>query len=158
MRYADIIANDVVNGEGISVSLFVQGCHKHCPGCFNQETWDFNGGKEIYSLDLLNQILNLLQANGIERNFSILGGEPFIEENLIEVATFIQIIRDVHPNIKIWVWTGYTIEELQAMNNSYINEILDNINVLVDGPYIEAERDLSLPHCGSRNQRVIKLR
>jgi len=158
MRYADIIANDVVNGEGISVSLFVQGCHKHCPGCFNQETWDFNGGKEIYSLDLLNQILNLLQANGIERNFSILGGEPFIEENLIEVATFIQVIRDVHPNIKIWVWTGYTIEELQAMNNSYINEILDNINVLVDGPYIEAERDLSLPHCGSRNQRVIKLR
>ena len=158
MRYADIIANDVVNGEGVSVSLFVQGCHKHCPGCFNSETWDFNGGKEIYSLDLLNQILNLLQANGIERNFSVLGGEPFVEENLIEVATFIQVIRDVHPNIKIWVWTGYTIEELQAMNNSYVNEILDNINVLVDGPYIEAERDLSLPHCGSRNQRVIKLR
>ncbi|MCC8068695.1 MAG: anaerobic ribonucleoside-triphosphate reductase activating protein [Ruminococcus sp.] len=158
MRYADIIANDVVNGEGVSVSLFVQGCHKHCPGCFNSETWDFNGGKEIYSLDLLNQILNLLQANGIKRNFSILGGEPFAEENLIEVATFIQVIRDVHPNIKIWVWTGYTIEELQAMNNSYVNEILDNINVLVDGPYIEAERDPSLPHCGSRNQRVIKLR
>ena len=158
MRFADIIENDVVNGEGVCVSLFMQGCEKHCSGCFNPDTWDFEGGKEVSSFDLANYIIELLNTNGVQRNFSILGGEPLHPKNRQETLFIIQIIRHVYPDIKIWIWTGYTIEELKAMNDKVINEILDNINVLIDGPYIEAKRDLSLPYCGSYNQRIIKIK
>lgn len=157
MKYADIIANDIVNGENVSVSLFVQGCHKHCPGCFNQETWNFDSGKDIYIYDLIDKIKELLVANGVQRNFSILGGEPFAPENRTIVAHITHLIREAFPDIKIWIWTGYTFEELEMEHSPHIDETLVYADVLVDGPYIESERDLSLPYRGSRNQRIIKL-
>ena len=156
MRIANIVKNDVVNGIGVCVSLFTQGCPHHCSGCFNSETWDFNGGYENHNLK--GDIVKAISANGIIRNFSILGGEPLCEENRKMVKEVITAVKIAYPDIKIFVWTGYTLEELQSENDPDINEILENINVLIDGKYIEELRDLGLPLRGSSNQRVLKLK
>lgn len=153
MRYSGLNKNDMVNGEGVCVSLFMQGCPHHCPGCFNPETWDFNGGLEAPS-DLKGQIIKAISENGIQRNFSVLGGEPLCLENIRFTDEIISAVRSAYPDIKIYVWTGYTMEELYARNDSHTVNILNNINVLIDGKYIEEERDISLPLRGSRNQKI----
>lgn len=153
MRYSGLNKNDMINGEGVCVSLFMQGCPHHCPGCFNPETWDFNGGLEAPS-DLKGQIIKAISENGIQRNFSVLGGEPLCLENIHFTDEIISAVRSAYPNIKIYVWTGYTMEELYARNDSHTVNILNNINVLIDGKYIEEERDISLPLRGSRNQKI----
>ena len=153
-RYAGLNANDFANGKGTCVSFFVQGCPHHCPGCFNPETWDFNGGKEL-PVDIRGQIIKAICANGITRNFSVLGGEPLCPQNRDGVNNIITGIRTAFPHIKIFVWTGYTLEELQAENNDSINNILNNIDVLIDGRYKEEEKDLTLELRGSRNQRIL---
>jgi anaerobic ribonucleoside-triphosphate reductase activating protein len=153
MRYAGIIENDCVNGEGICVSLFTQGCHRHCKGCFNQKTWDFNGGIEIKEDELINKIINLINANGIKRNLSILGGEPLCEENQAFVAVLIDAVKERYPNIKIFLWTGYKIEEVPQ--SIYTSIIFSKIDFIIDGEYIEEERDLSLKWRGSKNQRIL---
>ena len=112
MRYANLITEDCVNGEGVCVSLFMQGCHFHCPECHNPETWDFNGGKEVSIDDLIAAIVTAISKNKIQRNFSILGGEPLAPENIHNTATIVQAVRLVYPNIKIFIWTGYEPEEL----------------------------------------------
>ena len=158
MNYAKINKNDTVNGEGISVSLFVSGCPHHCPGCFNPEAWDYNYGEE-FTVETLAEILEALCANQVHRNLSILGGEPLAPLNRKVVKDIIQAVRSCHDLYpKIYVWTGYTLEELQSENDPDINEILENINVLIDGKYIEELRDLGLPLRGSSNQRVLKLK
>lgn len=112
MRIAGLYTNDFTNGYGVCVSLFVQGCPHHCPGCHNPQTWSFSGGEEL-PLDIRGQIIKAISANNIIRNFSILGGEPLCPENLEEVDNIITGIRCAYPDIKIFVWTGYTLEELQ---------------------------------------------
>lgn len=153
-RYAGLITNDFTNGEGVCVSFFVQGCPHHCQHCFNPETWDFNGGQEL-PMDIRSQIIKAICANGITRNFSVLGGEPLCEENLEEVDQIITTVRTAFPHIKIFVWTGYTLEELQKKKNLHIISILSQIDTLIDGPYIEDEKDLTLNLRGSKNQRIL---
>ena len=155
MRIANLNKNDVVNGIGVSVSLFMQGCPHHCPGCFNPESWDFNGG---YNHPLLEwDIVDAIKANGITRNFSILGGEPLCPENLEDVKRVIYAVRSFYPDIKICLWTGYTLEELQKNDNENLKYILTEINYLIDGKFIEKEKDVSLWLRGSRNQNIYKL-
>lgn len=153
MRYADIKPNDVINGVGISVSLWVQGCPHHCKGCFNQETWDFNGGKE-FGYDELNFIIKSLKKNEINRNFSILGGEPLCSENIDSVRNLIKIVKFVSPKSKIFVWTGYTYEKLIE---KYHKWWLEDIDVLIDGKFEIDKKDLTLKLRGSMNQRVIDI-
>lgn len=153
-KYAGLMTNDFVNGEGVCVSYFAQGCPHKCKGCFNPETWDFNGGKDLPD-DIRGQIIKAICANGITRNFSVLGGEPLCEENVEEIENIIIGVRTAFPNIKIFVWTGYTLEQLTIKNNPHINNILDHIDVLIDGPFIESQKDLTLKLRGSKNQRIL---
>lgn len=156
MKYSAIIPNDVVNGEGICTSFFVQGCPHHCPGCFNEETWDFNGGQE-YTDHTKWLIIELLSANGVQRNFSVLGGEPMCPENLDMTEEVVSTVRSAYPDIKIFLWTGYTYSELmQASGKDLVKiiSIFNQIDVLIDGPFIESEKDLNLKLRGSKNQKV----
>ena len=140
MRYAGIIKNDVAAGEGVNVTFFVQGCAQHCPGCHNPETWDFDGGYE-FTQDTLNDIIKALKANGVQRNFSILGGEPLHENNLFLTNLVITEIRKVYPDIKIYLWTGYIYEDLIDKQEKILQNILQNINYIIDGPFIKEQRD-----------------
>lgn len=158
MRIAGLKLNDCIDGEGISVSLWTQGCPHRCLGCHNPETWDFKGGYEDETNNLRGEIIKALTANGIKRNFSILGGEPLCRENVEDVLTIISCVKAALPDTKIYLWTGYTYEYLMTLNNKYINDILSKIDVLIDGPFIQEQRDLSLHLRGSRNQRVIDLK
>ena len=153
-RYAGLITNDFANGTGTCVSFWTQGCPHHCLNCQNPETWDFQGGKEVPT-DIRGQIIKAICANGITRNFSVLGGEPLCDENLDEVDKIITSVRTAYPQIKIFVWTGYILEELKEKKNDKINHILSQIDVLIDGPFIQAERDITLELRGSRNQRIL---
>lgn len=157
MNYAGLIPNDYTNGEGICVSYWTQGCPHRCPECHNPQTWDLSKGKEVPS-NIKNQIITAIGANGIQRNFSILGGEPLCKENISFVAQLVASVRIVYPNIKIFIWTGYTLEELK--DNIEIEEplniILKNINVLIDGRYERSLRDVTLPLRGSSNQRILE--
>ena len=154
MKYAGIIYDDFVNGENVCVSLWMQGCHFHCKGCHNQQTWDFNGGYEMPE-NFESDILKAISKNGIQRNFSMLGGEPLCPENRACVCNLIKKVRETYPTIKIFVWTGYELEELRAENDKAINEILENINVLITGRFILEQRDITLPLRGSRNQKIL---
>ena len=153
-KYAGLITNDFANGVGTCVSFWAQGCPHHCPGCQNPETWDFNGGYDLPT-DIRSQIVKAICANGITRNFSILGGEPLCEKNLEEIDQIITSVRTAYPHIKIFVWTGYTLEELQKEKNLHIISILSQIDILIDGPFIQEERDITLGLRGSRNQRIL---
>nr|DAQ39288.1 MAG TPA: anaerobic ribonucleoside-triphosphate reductase activating protein [Caudoviricetes sp.] len=153
MRYASIKPNDSINGEGVCVSLFVQGCEGKCPNCFNKETWNFNGGKPFGGREL-QYIKRSLTANGIKRNFSILGGEPLHSNNIKEVTTIINEIKTFDNSIKIYVWTGYLYEDLLK---KYGEKIFKNIDVLIDGRFEMEEKDVTLKLRGSSNQRIIDI-
>ena len=157
MRYAGIIKNDVAAGEGVCVTFFVQGCAFHCPGCHNPETWDFDGGYE-FTQDTLNRIIEALDANGVRRNFCIMGGEPLHPDNLFLVDLVIMEVKRRYPDIKIYIWTGYTYEQIIDRKEKLLYNIIENTDVLIDGPYIQEERDITLPMRGSRNQRIIGLK
>lgn len=154
MKIAGLEINDTINGEGICVSLWMQGCPFHCKGCQNPETWDFNGGYEISEIELYEKILKGLSANGIQRNFSILGGEPLCEENLEYTYRIIRKVKKFYPNIKIFIWTGYTFSSLTKKNNLVVNYILNTIDVLIDGQFILEQRDINLKLRGSKNQKI----
>lgn len=155
-RYAGIKYNDIVDGEGVCVSFWTQGCPHRCPECHNPQTWDFNGGLEVPS-DIREQLIKAIGANDIQRGFSILGGEPLCEENLGLVNDIILSVREIYPQIKTYLWSGYTIEELTArrQSNSILNSILSNIDVLIEGRYIKEKRDLTLKWRGSSNQKIL---
>ena len=152
MRYAQIREMDISNGEGIGAALFVQGCHFHCEGCFNQETWDFNDGKE-FTEKTRQFLLTILKRDYIQR-FSILGGEPLCDENIETVKSLILGVKKEIPNIKIWLYTGYTLAEIKQ--SSKLEEVVSLIDVLVEGRYIQEFADMSYPWAGSTNQHVIK--
>lgn len=153
-KIADIYWDDTAAAPGISLSVYFSGCHFHCPGCHNPEAWDFNYGTELNS-DLLREIVIKLNKNGIHRTLSILGGEPLCPENRIAVSELIMLCHDNVPDLKIYLWSGYTIEELQEMNDIDINYILNHIDCLIDGKFIQEKRDITLPLRGSSNQRII---
>ena len=152
MHIADLIKNDTVNGEGICVSLWVQGCPHHCKGCHNPEQWDFDGGEYKNNDILLEEIYDAISANGIQRNFSILGGEPLAPQNINDTYYILWKVKQRYPSIKTFVWTGYTLEQLKKM---YKDTLLENVDVLIDGPFIKAERDITLKFRGSKNQRIL---
>lgn len=157
MRYSGLIRNDLAAAPGVSVTFFTQGCPHRCKGCHNPETWEFNGGKE-FTPKVLNEIYEALQANGVKRSFCIMGGEPLCEENLFLTLLVLKEVRERFPNIKIYLWTGYYYEELLKFSNPHIKQILELTDVLIDGPYIEAKRDITLQMRGSSNQSIINLK
>ena len=148
IRYAAFKRYDVANGPGVRTSLYVQGCPHHCPGCFNPETWDFNGG-EVLTDDVVNTIIEHGKSKFIS-GLSILGGEPFAQNLDILNDIIVRFKRETGKSV--WVWTGYLYEEL--LKDPDAKEVLRNIDVLVDGPFIESLKDLTLMYSGSRNQRV----
>lgn len=148
MRYASIRDFDISNGEDIGVSLFVQGCHFRCPNCFNQSTWDFNGGKE-FTIETMRHIIKLIDRPYIKR-FTLLGGEPLASENIETSKEILRVIKETYPNKQVWLFTGYVMENIPDKS------ILKYVDVLVDGPYKHELRDLSLAFRGSSNQRIIK--
>lgn len=157
MQYAGLIKNDIAAGEGVNVSFFTQGCPFHCKGCHNPQTWDFAGGKE-FTPETLEDIIQSISANGVQRNLSIMGGEPLCPENIFLVSMIILKVREIYPDIKIYLWTGYTYEELLTRLEPKIQVILDNIDYLIDGPFILEQRDITLPMRGSANQRILNMK
>lgn len=155
MRYAGLIENDFADGNGVCVSFWTQGCPHRCPECHNPQTWDFNGGEEVPS-DILDKIDAAIIANGIQRNFSILGGEPLCKENIFLVQEILEHVKETFPQVKTYVWTGYVLEDLEKSIYKFVVErTLESIDVLIDGPYIAEQRDITLPLRGSRNQRIL---
>ena len=157
MRYAGLIRNDLAAAPGVSVSFFTQGCPHRCKGCHNPETWEFNRGKE-FTYDVLNEIIEALGANGVKRNFCVMGGEPLCPENEFLTLLVIKTVKEKLPDTKIYVWTGYYYEELKRRNSSHLKQILEMTDILIDGPYEESKRDLTLAMRGSSNQSVINLK
>lgn len=165
IRYAQIRSLDLSNGEGVGVALFVQGCHFHCENCFNPETWDFDGGKE-WTEEVKNKFLELANKSYIKR-ISILGGEPLAKENLDDVLDLVNEFRLSSPQKSIWLYSGYTWEQLfedddfdiqgGICENQIRRAIVLSSNVFVDGQYIESQRNISLPYRGSLNQRLINV-
>ena len=156
MNYADIKSVDVANGPGVRVSLFVSGCPHHCKDCFNPETWDFESGNP-FGAEQMNELIQLLKRPYI-KGFSLLGGEPFAPENQKAVLEIVRQVRTQIPNKEIWCWTGYLFEDLAAGRvGENSAQLLDEIDVLVDGPFIAEQKDLSLRFRGSSNQRIINV-
>ena len=160
MNYAAIKKYDIADGPGVRVSLFVSGCRHHCKGCFNAETWDFHYGQP-YTGETEDEILKALSFAYIE-GFTLLGGEPFEPENQQELVKLLKKIRETFPEKSIWCYTGYLYDvdftEGGKVYTSVTEEMLSYIDVLVDGEFIEAEKDLSLEFRGSRNQRILHLK
>lgn len=152
MRYAGLKENDIVDGESICVSLWTQGCPHRCPGCHNPETWDYNGGMEIDMGELTTKVIQAIEKNGVKRNLSILGGEPLCPHNIDFIISLVNIVRTLFPYIKIFIWTGYRLEDLQE---KYQKSLFDKIDVLIDGPFELSQRDITLKLRGSKNQRVL---
>ena len=152
MRIANIKYNDIVDGEGVCVSVWFQGCPHQCSGCHNPETWSFNGGYEIEYEELEKQVLEAIERNGIKRNLSLLGGEPLCELNLEYAIKLAAAAKQKYPDITIYCWTGYTLEQILK---KYNNSILKNIDVLIDGLFILSQRDITLKLRGSTNQRIL---
>lgn len=147
--------NDVVDTDaGICVSIWLQGCPFHCKGCHNPETWDFNGGTEIEEQELLSTILDAIGAQGIKRNLSILGGEPLCAQNLNFTKLLIHRVKQEYKNIKIFLWTGFEFSQLKQ--NSKFDFILNNVDTLITGPFIQEQRDIMLPLRGSHNQEIYR--
>lgn len=174
MRYASIRNLDISNGENVGVSLFVQGCPFHCHNCFNSNTWDFNGGKE-WTPQIKERFIQLIDRPYIKR-ISFLGGECLADQNLHEVLQLIKEIRNLFPNKTIWLYTGYSWENIMNykscssdnfdyIEESYVDglyemrkEIISLCDIVVDGEYIDEKRDLTLKWRGSSNQRVIDVK
>ncbi len=159
MNYGNIKKYDIADGPGVRVSLFVSGCRHHCKGCFNAETWDFNYGQP-YTVETEQEILEALKPDYIQ-GLTLLGGEPFEPENQMELVKLLKKVREVYPKKDIWSYTGFIYDrDLMKGGRAFTEvteEMLSYIDVLVDGPFIEAERDLTLVFRGSRNQRILKL-
>lgn len=155
-KIAGIYWDDTAAAPGISLSVYFSGCHFHCPGCHNPEAQDFNYGEE-YGFDIRQKIMQKLNKNGVMRSLSILGGEPLADENLEDVMNLIGWCKLDYPDLKIYLWTGYTMEELEKRDNPTLDNILHNITYLIDGRYEQDKRDTTLPLRGSSNQRIINM-
>lgn len=160
MHYGEIKKCDIANGEGVRVSLFVSGCTHHCPGCFNQETWDFCYGKE-YTEDTEKELLKALEP-GYINGLTLLGGEPFEPQNQEVLVSLLRKVRERYPEKNVWCYTGYLYDkDLLGESRArceYTDEMLSMIDILVDGRFVESLKDITLVFRGSSNQRVIDLK
>jgi len=158
MYYAAIKPYDIADGPGVRVSLFVSGCTHHCKDCFNAEAWDFCYGTP-FTQDTVDTILQALKPDYI-RGLTLLGGEPFEPQNQPAVLDLVRQVRQAYPKKSIWAYSGYTLEQLmsQTLGPWEITwELLQHIDVLVDGEFVAALKNLSLRFRGSSNQRIIDL-
>lgn len=157
MNYAEIKNCDIANGPGVRVSLFVSGCTHHCPGCFNREAWDFDYGQP-FTQETIQRILDLLKPTYI-RGLTLLGGEPFEPENQGPVLELLRQLKAQYPNKSVWAFSGYLFDRdiLSGRLGPWeiTREYLSYLDVLVDGPFIEAKKNLALRFRGSENQRLI---
>ena len=157
MHYGEIKKCDIANGEGVRVSLLVSGCTHHCPGCFNEDTWDFDYGKE-YTQDTEDDILDAL-APAYINGLSLLGGEPFEPQNQEVLVRLLRKVKEQYPEKNIWCYSGYLFDkDLLGESRArceYTDEMLSMLDVLVDGRFVEALKDIRLVFRGSSNQRVI---
>ena len=152
MNYSAIKKNDIANGPGVRVSLFVSGCRRHCKNCFNPETWSFDNGN-LFDKNTMDELMSALGREYIS-GFTVLGGEPFEEENKGMVYHILRTVREKFPDKSIWCYSGFTFEELKETS---IN-ILEMLDVLVDGPFVEEKKNLRLRFRGSENQRLIDVK
>ena len=157
MNYATIKNCDIANGPGVRVSLFVSGCTHHCPGCFNEEAWEFGYG-EPFTQDTIDTILRMLEPAHI-KGLTLLGGEPFEPENQGAIVELLRQIKRKYPEKSIWAFSGYLFDRdiLSGRLGPWeiTNEYLSYLDVLVDGPFVEAKKNLALRFRGSENQRLI---
>lgn len=155
MKYATIKKHDIANGPGVRVSLFVSGCHHHCKGCFNEEAWDFNYGLD-FTEDTINEIIEALKPDYIQ-GLSLLGGEPFEYVNQQAILPLLIKVKEIYKNKNIWAYSGFLYEELLKMKYKETKEILNLIDVLVDGKFDIDLTDPLLYFRGSSNQRIIDM-
>lgn len=156
MNYAEIKNCDIANGPGVRVSLFVSGCTHHCPGCFNEIAWDFDYG-EPFTEAVEDRILAMLKP-GYIKGLTLLGGEPFEPQNQEPVVHLLRRIKEQYPNKSIWAFSGYLFERIcsgELGDWAITKEYLSYLDVLVDGPFAQAKKNLSLRFRGSENQRII---
>lgn len=159
MNYAGIKYCDIANGLGCRTVLFVSGCRNACKGCFQPQTWDFHYG-EPFDEKAQEEILHSLEADYVQ-GITLLGGEPFEEENQMALVPFMRRVRAEYPNKDVWAFTGYIYDKDLIPGGrkytEYTDELLSMIDILVDGPFMEELKDITLKFRGSRNQRVIDL-
>lgn len=159
MHYGEIKDCDIANGTGVRISLFVSGCRNHCENCFQPQTWDFEYGRP-FTIETEAKILSMLEPSYIN-GFTVLGGEPFEPENQAVIAPLLEKIKKRYPMKTIWAFSGYTYEEMTTAgrhpNCVFTERMLKSIDVLVDGRFVEAKKDISLRFRGSSNQRLIDI-
>ena len=160
MNYAEIKYNDIANGIGVRTSLFVSGCRHHCKNCFNYMTWDFDYGKP-FTQDIEDKIINSIEPEWIN-GLSLLGGEPFEKENQKDLIKLLKRFHKLYPKKDVWCYSGFTIEEILGKTEPKSRcfgensvELLKQIDVLVDGRFVEEKKSLMLKFRGSSNQRII---
>lgn len=151
MKVAGFYDESISNGLGWRAVLFVSGCPHNCPGCHNKVAQDYNYGTEFNKQEIIDRICD----NSILKGITISGGEPLCEQNIGEVVEFIKDVKEVRPNFNVWCYTGYTLEQLEERNDETTNEALKNIDVLVDGRFVEEKKNPTLKFRGSENQRIL---
>lgn len=168
MKYAQVVPFEVCNGKEVGVSLFVQGCSMHCFNCFNSSAWDFNGGKK-WDEETKQRFFDIVSRPYIKR-ISFIGGEPLAKQNTSEVLSIINTIRENHSDKKIWLYSGYTWEQIMhpvkfddfnLERDTWLEqrkEIVRSCDILVDGRYVDELKDITLPFRGSSNQRIIDIK
>lgn len=159
MNYGSINNCDVANGDGVRVSLFVSGCSHHCKGCFNPETWDYSFGK-CFTREVEDKIMEMLKPDYIS-GLTLLGGDPMELPNQKALLPFLKRVKETYPDKTIWCYTGYVYEDICKKYQHEWNEVIDFLpllDVLVDGPFIEERKNVSLKFRGSSNQRIIDIK
>lgn len=154
MKVAGFYDESISNGLGWRAVLFVSGCPHHCPGCHNKVAQSYDYGEEFDK----NKIINRIKENSILNGITISGGEPLCPENIKEVNNFIEDLKKEKPNFDVWCYTGYTLEQLEERNDDVTKETLKNIDVLVDGRFIEERKNPEIKFRGSDNQRILDLK
>ena len=158
MNYAIIKNCDIANGPGVRISLFVSGCTHHCKGCFNEVAWDFDYG-EPFTEQTIQKILELMKPNYIQ-GLTLLGGEPFEPQNQLPLVKLLRAVKKAYPHKSIWAFSGYLFEKITSHTLGdwpVTEEFLSYLDVLVDGPFVEEKKNLSLRFRGSENQRLIDM-
>ena len=153
MKMAGFYDESISNGLGWRAVLFCSGCPHHCPNCQNLEAQDFNYGQDFNE----DEIINKIRENSIIKGVTLSGGEPLCMQNISDELHFVKRLKQERPNLNVWCYTGYTYEELKNRNDDTTNELLNNIDVLVDGRFVESKKDPDLMFRGSSNQRVLDI-
>lgn len=150
MRYLNILDCDIADGEGVRVALFVSGCPHHCKGCHNPQSWNPNNGK-VFDQQAKEKLFNLAARDYID-GITLSGGDPLAPYNIADIRQLCLEFKQKFPNKTIWLYTGYTFDEIKAL------DFLKYVDVIVDGPFIEEQRDITLAFRGSSNQKIIKVK